>query len=110
MTLPNAARTFPANPGLLCTWYHWNGVVAMPYRSCIRSQPMHMASMVASGYSVRRYLMIASTEASLPMFPEPRRPNRPTRGRARAHESRAPRPGTTASMSMTGWDSAAGWS
>src|SRR6185437_15760659 len=41
---------------------------------------MHMASITASGWSVRRYWTTASVDASFPMFPEPSKPNKPTRG------------------------------
>src|SRR5690349_18161569 len=39
-----------------------------------------MASTTTSGWAVRRYASTASIEASLPLLPEPIRPNRPTRG------------------------------
>src|SRR5215468_4118464 len=63
-------------------WYHSNGIVSMPYLARTCSQPMHMASTTASGWLVLMWPSTDSRDASLPMLPEPRSPNRPTRGAA----------------------------
>ena len=73
-----ASRQMP----LLYFWYQCQGTASMPYRSFTCSGPVHMASRMASGWSALRYPSTASTEASLPILPEPSPPNRPTRGAA----------------------------